>query len=85
MQTELGGIVDAALLPVIQNGELATQIFSWGGACRDTITMWKADGKYYVEEKLTSAPGHDRDPYTFNMSGPQLEDIPEGFRIYWRE
>ncbi|HEV7406385.1 MAG TPA: serine/threonine-protein kinase [Chthoniobacteraceae bacterium] len=85
LQTELGGIVDATVLPVIQNGEMATQIFSWGGACHETIAMWKADGKYYVEEKLTSAPGHERDPYTFNMSGPKLEEIPEGFRIYWRE
>jgi hypothetical protein len=85
LQTELGGIVDAALLPVIQNGEMAHQIFSWGGAYHETIAMWKAEGKYHVEEKLTSGPGHDRDPYTFNMSGPKLEEIPEGFRIYWRE
>jgi predicted Ser/Thr protein kinase len=85
LQTELGGIVDATLLPVIKDGELAFQIFGWGGACNETIAMWKADGNYYVEEKLTSAPGHQRDPYTFNMSGPKLEEIPESFRIYWRE
>ena len=85
LQTELGGIVDPALLPVVKDGELPFQIFNWGGAYNETITMWKADGKYFVEEKLTSSPGHDRDPYTFNMSGPKLEEIPEAFRIFWRE
>ena len=85
LQTELGGIVDPALLPVMNNGEMASQIFGWGGACNETIAMWKADGKYYVEEKLTSSPGHERDPFTFNMSGPKLEDFPEGYRIFWRE
>ena len=78
LQTELGGIVDATLLPVIKNGELATQIFSWGGACNETITMWKADGKYYVEEKLTSAPGHDRDPYTLQHVRPETRRNPRG-------
>ncbi|MFM8471159.1 MAG: hypothetical protein ACKODH_14560 [Limisphaerales bacterium] len=85
LQAELGGIVDPALLPVIKNGELPFQIFSWGGACNQTVTMWKADAKYYVEEKLTGTPTHPRDPYTFNMSGPKQEEIPEAFRIYWRE
>ena len=85
LQTELGGIVDPALLPVVKDGELPFQIFNWGGAYNETITMWKTDGKYFVEEKLTSSQGHDRDPYTFNMSGPKLEEIPESFRIYWRE
>ena len=85
LQTELGGIVDPVLLPVMKNGELPFQIFNWGGACNQTITLWKADGKYHVEEKLTSSPGHPRDPFTFNISGPKLEEIPPQFRIYWRE
>jgi serine/threonine protein kinase len=85
LQTELGGIVDPTLLPVMKDGELAFQIFNWGGAYNETVTMWKADGKYYVEEKLTSSPGHERDPFTFNISGPKLEEIPEAFRIFWRE
>ena len=85
LQTELGGIVDPALLPMVKNGELPFQIFNWGGACNATITLWKTDGKYFVEEKLTAAPGHPRDPFTFNISGPELEKIPPQFRIYWRE
>ncbi|MEA3210674.1 MAG: hypothetical protein QOE70_3731 [Chthoniobacter sp.] len=85
LETELGGIVDPALLPVVKDGELPFAIFAWGGACNETIALWKADGKYQVEEKLTSSPGHERDPYTFNMSGPKLEEIPEQFRIFWRE
>ena len=85
LQTELGGIVDPALLPVVTKGELPFAIFNWGGAFNETIAMWKADGKYFVEEKLASSPGHERDPFTFNISGPKLEEIPEQFRIYWRE
>jgi hypothetical protein len=85
LQTELGGIVDPALLPVVKNGELPFEIFNWGGAYNATISLWKADGKYHVEEKLTSSPGHVRDPFTFNISGPNLEKIPPQFRIYWRE
>ena len=85
LQTELGGIVDPALLPVMTNGEVAFQIFNWGGAFNETIAISKADGKYNVEEKLTSSPGHERDPFTFHMSGPKLEEIPEQFRIFWRE
>ena len=85
LQTELGSIVAPALLPVVKKGELPFAIFNWGGAFNETITMWKADGEYFVEEKLTSSPGHERDPYTFNMSGPKLEEIPEQFRIFWRE
>lgn len=85
LQTELGGIVDPALLPVVRNGELPFQIFNWGGACNETITLWKDGEKYFVEEKLTAAPGHPRDPFTCNISGPKLEEIPPQFRIYWRE
>ncbi len=85
LQAELGGIVAPALLPVVKKGELPFAIFNWAGAFNQTITMWKADGKYFVEEKLTSSPGHDRDPFTFNISGPKLEEIPEQFRVFWRE
>lgn len=32
-----------------------------------------------------TTPHEPRAPFTFNISGPELEKIPERFRIYWRE
>ena len=74
---ELGGIVEFAILPQPRVGQLPTQIFRWGGEEPQTITMWKADGKYFVEDK--------RGTFTFNMSGPNLQDLPEQYRLFWRE
>lgn len=73
---ELGGIVEFAILPQPRVGQLPTQIFRWGGELPQTITMWQADGKYFVEDKSGT--------FTFNMSGPDLQDLPVQYRLFWR-
>jgi len=74
---EFGGIVEFTILPKPEVGALPFPIFRLGGEQPQTITMWKADGKYFVEDK--------RGDYTFNASGPNFDELSDQYRLYWRE
>ena len=89
MVAELGGIVPQDILPAIRPGALPGEIFRSAGECRQTIELWKQDGKYFREHRQSDwvpAPGMSRSAMSSSSSGPKMEEVFYGdYRLYWTE